>query len=457
MKRVFIPSALLLILLLPLAFAFDGNGSTYDFNFGVIGVASDSNASNGTTLTGDILLTTTPTGSFVTPSGNYEFRSGVYFDQNLPRVTINSPANTSVVAVDTVPASVTVRYSTVFAGNPLSNYWVRVDSREWINKGLNTTHAFTGLDTGPHTIFVIATDAYDLNSSTATTNFTLSLNAAGSSPTETKKDTSTPAVGATAGVPAPSAPAVTISDVQDPSRIVSQVNYEPVKATTSEKVEVVREAAKVEVKSASGSTVPVYTFNVGVKNDSQEIYKNVKVREVIPKAIASNVSQITFQEYPATIVSADPEVEWLVEELKPGVQKKFLYFVTQLADKSIEKDFDSYVKNIPTSKVRVEVKKEGRACWNVTCDDSNICTEDSCSDGYCFYKPRDGVNCDNGKGVCSNGKCVAVKTQAPQQPQAAGGFLDNIAVIAGGLGALIVVVVIVVVIAALLIFGRRKK
>lgn len=108
-------------------------------------------------------------------------------------------------------------------------------------------------------------------------------------------------------------------------------------------------ASYAEVKISGGSTTPAYIFNLGVKNTTEAPLTNVKVRETIPKAIASDVSQITFKESP-TVVNPDPVVEWTVD-LNPGEEKKFVYFVTKLADPGAVGSFDSYVKTLPKPEI----------------------------------------------------------------------------------------------------------
>lgn len=176
-------------------------------------------------------------------------------------------------------------------------------------------------------------------------------------PTTTAGPTSTggptgPTPATPAPAPAPKAPIVTIADVEDAAKIVKKVDYEPSVFTTPEGLQVSKAASYEEVRNSGGGTTPVYLFNVGVKNTTPLPLANVKVREVIPKKVASNVSQITFKE-PPTVINPDPEVEWTVSQLLPGEEKKFVYFVTSLADKGIESSFGAYAKTLSASEVRV--------------------------------------------------------------------------------------------------------
>ena len=53
----------------------------------------------------------------------------------------------------------------------------------------------------------------------------------------------------------------------------------------------------------------------------------------------------------------------------------------------------------------------GDACANINCDDGNLCTEDFCEDGSCFFINVDGFACDDGNScttsdTCSDGVCI---------------------------------------------------
>tara|TARA_B100001250_G_scaffold407750_1_gene429021 strand:- start:725 stop:6598 length:5874 start_codon:yes stop_codon:yes gene_type:complete len=52
-------------------------------------------------------------------------------------------------------------------------------------------------------------------------------------------------------------------------------------------------------------------------------------------------------------------------------------------------------------------------CADVTCDDANACTTDSCVDGSCVFTNADGLACDDGDGstvndVCNAGSCAGI-------------------------------------------------
>ncbi|HLC78939.1 MAG TPA: Ig-like domain-containing protein, partial [archaeon] len=156
----------LLLIFCSSALAFDANGTGVDVNLGEIYDVADSNLSSSS-VAGDIVGGEAPTGIWT--SGNYHIRLGVYFDQNLPSVSITAPATGS----SSTSTSVTLTYTVSAIGNPVRKIFVRLDSESWIDNGLSLSYNFTGLSTAAHTLSVIAMDAYDLNSSTASVTYTV--------------------------------------------------------------------------------------------------------------------------------------------------------------------------------------------------------------------------------------------------------------------------------------------
>ena len=157
------------------AFAFTVSGGTFDGNFFETPLdVADGNVSGGT-YSGDFILPETVTGQV--SGGVYSGQLGVYFDANRPVVTISSPASGASVE----SSSVTVEYSGSSLGNPITRYFLRLDSGSWIDNGLATNYTFTGFDYGSHTISIIAMDTFDINSSTASVTFTFPQPAAAAS------------------------------------------------------------------------------------------------------------------------------------------------------------------------------------------------------------------------------------------------------------------------------------
>ncbi|VVB98894.1 Uncharacterised protein [uncultured archaeon] len=124
-------------------------------------------------------------------------------------------------------------------------------------------------------------------------------------------------------------PPLNIADVENPAKIINKIDYEPVRTVTSDGIEIIKNTSYEEIRTSSGTNASVHVFSSRVKNTSEAIVKNVRVRETIPKSIASDISKVTFREAPTTIINPDPEVEWIIPELKQGESKEFFYFVTK--------------------------------------------------------------------------------------------------------------------------------
>jgi hypothetical protein len=93
-------------------------------------------------------------------------------DTTPPVVTITSPANGAVLTSSTV----TVTWTGSDSGSGISYYETRIDSGSWINKGTSTSHTYTGVANGTHTVDV---RAWDNAGNSAIASVTFSVNAAG--------------------------------------------------------------------------------------------------------------------------------------------------------------------------------------------------------------------------------------------------------------------------------------
>ena len=176
---------------------------------------------------------------------------GEYMDQNLPTVSIVSPTSTT----GSTSSTVTLSYTSTEYGNQISNFWVRLDSGQWINNGVATSRVFTNVADGFHTFTLIAMDTYDINSATVQVTFSVSTGGSGTTVATTPAavaSTGAVVAGGTGGGPV-SAPAVSVADVQNPDKVVAKTDYARVESTTSEGLEVSRKAAFQEVKLSGGS------------------------------------------------------------------------------------------------------------------------------------------------------------------------------------------------------------
>lgn len=307
-------------------------------------------------------------------------------------LTVSSPGNITVATqaaptTDTVASGSSVTLSLLFSntGGSSSTVTAAVTPTSGLTMSSgNATNSFDlngGQSNSLSWVFLMGstnnqTITVSISSTTNTPSYTSSYTIAGSGPaaqspggsgidTNTASTTSGNAQttgGNTAGSGSgPNAPgsespgasgALTVADIENSANIVKKTDYEPSVSKTADGLQVTKAASYVEAKNSAGAAIPAYVFNVGIKNTTSVPLSNVKVRETIPKAIASNVSQITFKDAPK-VINPDPVVEWTVASLQPGEEKKFVYFVTKLADQSIASSFGSYVKTLPSSKAQV--------------------------------------------------------------------------------------------------------
>ncbi|MEM3357085.1 MAG: caspase family protein, partial [Candidatus Bathyarchaeia archaeon] len=95
-------------------------------------------------------------------------------DTTPPTVSIISPADGATVT----SSSVTVTWTGSDTGSGISYYETRIDGGSWINKGTSTSHTYTGLANGGHTVDVRAWDMAG-NSATDSNTFTVNASAGG--------------------------------------------------------------------------------------------------------------------------------------------------------------------------------------------------------------------------------------------------------------------------------------
>jgi hypothetical protein len=75
-------------------------------------------------------------------------------DTTPPTITITSPADGATLTSSTV----TVTWTGSDSGSGINYYETRIDSGSWINKGTSTSHTYTGVSDGTHTVDVRAWD-----------------------------------------------------------------------------------------------------------------------------------------------------------------------------------------------------------------------------------------------------------------------------------------------------------
>ncbi len=94
----------------------------------------------------------------------FDFANNTYTDEvtftvdvTAPSVDITSPSDGEAIP----SVNVTVEWTGSDDTSGIDYYEIRIDGGEWIHKGLQTTHEFTNLDEGSHTVDVRATDNAD--------------------------------------------------------------------------------------------------------------------------------------------------------------------------------------------------------------------------------------------------------------------------------------------------------
>lgn len=92
-------------------------------------------------------------------------------DTTPPTITITSPADGAVLTSSTVA----VTWTGSDTGSGISYYETRIDSGSWINKGTSTSHTYTGVSSGTHTVDV---RAWDNAGNSAIDSVTFSVNVA---------------------------------------------------------------------------------------------------------------------------------------------------------------------------------------------------------------------------------------------------------------------------------------
>lgn len=439
-----------ILLALPMASGAQGTGGTYDINFTTFYDAVDQN-SDTNTLSVDITLGDTPTG--VWAGGSINLRAGVYFDQNKPTVSISAPTDGS----STTSTSATLTYSGSSIGNPITNYWVQVDSAGWIDKDLNTSHDFTGLSVASHTFYVVATDSQDFNSTAASVSITITAPAAAAS-TSSGGGTSSSSGGDSGGGGGGGGGGKKKLDTLDNAlNLINKVVYPTEAKELENKIVVDRDVIWRLVKAGAGTTASYFTFVVGVRNNTGQDQHNVEIIEEIPKEVANHVKRINFEPEPTEILEADPKVKWVIDDLPAGADVNIHYTVNGLSTKSIFDDFQNFLGNMKPPQAGIAKKPGGEepACRSIDCDDSNVCTRDTCSGGVCGHQPRNGVSCGQNK-VCKQGVCTERETT--------GAFvLPEIKLKLPDLKEIITSAIIVVVLAAwalvgiLFVFYRRRR
>lgn len=338
-KKIFF-AALVLLAVPPAAYAFDGNGGAIDVNFIEILESAASDANGGTISVG-FILGESQSGIWNSASPDAGVQLGVYFDQNLPSVTISSPASGS----STTSTTASLAFEVAPGGNPIAKHFIRIDSADWIDNAFSKAYTFSGLSTGTHTIYVIANDAFDLNSATASTTFTITAAGGGTGGTGGSGGTGGTDSGGGGGSGGGSGKK-TQTILDNPLNLVKKIYYEGGEFTTKEGYVAKRWGIWRLISVGGGVNASYYTLVINIKNPTGTTFTNIAIKEEINKEFADHVKRISFEPEPDEIITPDPVVEWLLKEVPPGTDLNILYTVNGLSDKSLSERFGDFVKEL---------------------------------------------------------------------------------------------------------------
>ena len=136
--------------------------------------------------------------------------------------------------------------------------------------------------------------------------------------------------------------------------------------------------------------------------------------------------------------------EYNLDVRKPGYSAKKIAF--SLVDCSVEEEVAIEEEDVTDLETVL-------SCDNISCDDKNPCTKESCLDGACNYEQLTGLSCGE-KGTCQAGVCVEPEPEKKVIPEVSSstGFFGL-----GDLGGNIAVIVLVLVIAGIAFFFWKNK
>jgi hypothetical protein len=202
----------------------------------------------------------------------------------------------------------------------------------------------------------------------------------------------------------------------------------------------ITQTIKVEkTTGGAGGTTYKTTVSVTLNNTTGMDWKDVKVVVEVPKAIATNASEITS---PVSFITlkADPILQFTTD-IPANSTKLITWSVSKNLTGTV---LDTIKKPIIASLQEVEPSKDLCRQNNVNCDDSNPCTTDSCTPatGECTHSiVSDETSCGANM-VCKSGQCTLKPTGA---------------VVAGGEFPWWIIIVIIIVAAAAYYYYTNNK
>lgn len=341
-------------------------------------------------------------------------------DTNVPTVVFSTPASGARYANGTTQITATTA-GTDDSGRIKGYYfWKDTETtKTWVPettfRNTSGSYQFTALAEGSHTLYAMAVDWSDNNSSANSVGMSIDTTGGG--------QTTPPSEGgAGGGSGTPTEGSQTIlsrSNSEKPT--AEEIRSLLEKAGASEnaiekaseavgKTTVTREVNVVKTTSSSGVVTYTSTVTFTVTNpNSTKVLKKVKVLVEVPKTVALSASELNI---PAgvnyRIVQADPIIEFELDEIAAGGRATLSYSVgKRLSDTTVSAMQQAVVAEFEEAAVDL--------CATMNCNDNNPCTDDSCSGGVCSnFEAEDGTSCGTGK-ECKAGACVA-KPAPPAQP-----------------------------------------
>ena len=338
----------------------------------------------------------------------------------------------------------------------ISNYYFKSGAEDWVNNGTETTKTFTVSGTGEVTkTFSVGVKDYAGNISDMNTTRTVTFRLGGSSQTQTQSPGGpagpggVPSTGTEAGTEtlveteqeaAPPTEGTVQSTLEEAGLSQGEIDAAKAIATKTN----VGQSVKVEkTTSSTGAVSYRTTVTVKVKNNTAKKWNDVKVVVKVPKALASNASEVT-SSLEMNVLKSDPIIEFTVPAIMAGQTYDLVYTVASSVSETI-------ANNMPVGLVTAYA--EAVPCEGVVCPEEP-CRTGACNPGteLCEYENKaDGTPCGDNM-ECKAGTCVekAAPPAPPTPPEPP----------AQDYTTTVIVVVVVVILAAIgLVYytkGRKK-
>ncbi len=386
---------ILSILFVSSLWAFEGSEGTISISKGLIGGDLTIDNAQGGTYSVDLVISPYPTSQGA--GGTTDANTGVLYEGSWPPIVdINFPQNN----YSTQNTNITMTYSGIDFDGDLNAYYVKLDSGNWVNNGLNTSYSFNNLSTGSHTLYLKADDSMGLESKIKSVNIMI----------------------ISSGTPGTSSERRYGSGVSEHYDIIqNKIVVEALKPCQTceipkqlipinkEKLKIIKiTEITLLVRNLKKAIKADLKITINVKNISNEKINSITIRDNIDKSLAETADKIKFEQAPK-IIKKDPLVEWKIAELEPGQDINFIYYIEKITNKDVlEPDIIEYLKqlDVPVGLER-KIEKTNYTCQK-SCDDGNPCTEDYCIQNKCFHKQICGAYCGQ-DAICNKGQCQKIE------------------------------------------------